>query len=253
MSSEEADQAPVWSEADSDHFIDFGHYFVPERELQLATICKLVPPPEAAGPVRIVELCCGEGLLSRSLLEAFPQAEVLALDGSPRMLEAAGRTAGPHAARLRTERFDIAAADWRDLAPPPQAVVSSLAVHHLDGEQKCRLYADMTRALAPGGALIIADIIAPAGTLAERVAADAWDDEVRRRAQELDGNLAAFEQFQADNWNLFSDPDPDPGDKPSSIYDQLRWMEEAGLVAVDVYWMKAGHVILGGRKPPIDR
>jgi len=32
-------------------------------------------------------------------------------------------------------------------------------------------------------------------------------------------------------------------DQPSSITEQLRWLEQVGFQAVDVYWM--GHVILG--------
>jgi len=35
-------------------------------------------------------------------------------------------------------------------------------------------------------------------------------------------------------------------DQPSSITEQLRWLEQVGFQAVDVYWMQAGHVIFGG-------
>ncbi len=76
-----------WSESDSEHFIDEGRYFVPERETQIETICTAIPPLEGAG--HIVELCCGEGLLTRALLERFPAATVLALDGSQTMLDSA--------------------------------------------------------------------------------------------------------------------------------------------------------------------
>ena len=76
-----------WSESDSEHFIDGGRYFVPEREAQIETICAAIPPLVDAG--HIVELCCGEGLLTRALLERFPAATVLALDGSRTMLDSA--------------------------------------------------------------------------------------------------------------------------------------------------------------------
>ena len=247
MSQDRGGTAEGWSETDSATFIDYGRYYVPERELQIATICGLVPP--SAGPVHIVELCSGEGLLSCALLEAHPQALVHAYDGSPRMLQATRRSAGQRADRLTTTAFDLAASEWRHFEWPLQAVVSSLAVHHLDGPQKRRLYADMAAALAPGGVLVIADLVAPAGAAAVKLAAETWDEEVRRRALELDGDLKAFAQFQADDWNYFADPAPDPIDKPSALYDQLCWLAEAGLGDVDVYWMKAGHAVFGGRKP----
>ena len=71
-----------WSEADSENFIDYGRYYVPEREQQIETICSLIPdtPP----PSHVVELCCGEGLLSHALLERLPNATVHAFDGSPK-------------------------------------------------------------------------------------------------------------------------------------------------------------------------
>ena len=93
-------------------------------------------------------------------------------------------------------------------------------------------------------------MLLPAGEGATRWAAQAWDDEARRRALELDGDLAGFEQFRDDGWNYFNDPAPDPIDKPSTLYDQLSWLREAGFAEVDVFWMKAGHAVFGGRKPP---
>ena len=91
------------------HFIDEGKYFVPEREAQLATICAAIPPLAGAG--HIVELCSGEGILTRALLERFAEARLHAFDGSPKMLEATRRTAGGLAARLETRQFDLAARD----------------------------------------------------------------------------------------------------------------------------------------------
>lgn len=249
MSGDKAKTATPWSEADSALFIDEGAYFVPERELQIAAICTLVPADAGPAPGCVVELCCGEGLLTRALLDAFADIRMQAYDGSPRMLEATRASAGPHVDRLTTRRFDLEADDWRRFDRPLTAVVSSLAIHHLDGAGKRKLYADMAAALAPGGALIVADLVAPAGPRAHALAAADWDDAVRRRALELDGDLGAFGRFQETGWNFFADPDPDPIDKPSPLYDQLRWLDEAGLTAIDVVWMKAGHAIFCGYKP----
>ena len=148
-------QFPGWSEDTSNRFVDYGDYFVPEREAQIDIICGLIPEI----PIQhVVELCCGEGLLS-------------------------------------------------------------------------------------------ADLIEPESLLGRDVAARGWDDAVRRRSLELDGDLKAFEFFQDDAWNYFSDPEPDPIDRPSALLDQLKWLEAAGLADVDVHWLKAGHAIFSGVKP----
>lgn len=237
----------TWSEDDSALFIDEGKYFVPEREVQIATICAAVPPlAEAGGAGHIVELCSGEGLLTRALLERFPGARVHAFDGSPKMLAATRQTAGEHAGRLETHQFDLAARDWRSLDFEAHAAVSSLAVHHLDGPGKRALFKDVFAILAPGGAFVLADLIEPARAESQTIAAAAWDEAVKARALQLDGNLAAFDRFQAEAWNHYSAPEPDPVDQPSPLFDLLKWLEQAGFVQIDVHYLKAGHAIMSG-------
>jgi tRNA (cmo5U34)-methyltransferase len=236
------DQA--WSEESSQYFSEYAAYFVPDRAVQLDTICALIPA--RADPFHVVELCCGEGLLARAILERFLPARLHGYDGSPTMLEIARTTLQPFSQRFTLQPFDLAAADWRSFPWPVQAVVSSLAIHHLDGDQKRELYRDLYRVLNPGGALIIADLIQPAHALGVQVAARAWDEAVRQTAIARDGNEAAFEAFQSDHWNIFHYPDP--MDKPSGLCEQLHWLAEAGFCTVDVYWLKAGHAIYGGWK-----
>ena len=241
MSTERAD---AWNEGDSRYFLDFAHFFVPDREEQVETLLAMIPEQAR----HVVDLCCGEGLLSAAVLERFPGCAVHAYDGSPAMLEHAQRTAAGHGDRFDARLFDLADRSWRDFPWQPDAVFSSLAIHHLDGAGKRDLFRDMARALAPGGALLIADLIQPATAAAAALAAKAWDEAVRRRSLDLAGHLGPYERFCADHWNFYTDPEPEPTEQPSPLIDQLRWLEEAGLTGVDVFWMKAGHAIFGGAK-----
>ncbi len=233
-----------WNEQDSRAFIDFGQYFVPDREVQIQTICNLIPPHME--PFHIVELCCGEGLLAAALLEQFPTCIVHGFDRSPEMLQHAQLRLAQFNGRFTLQVFDLAAPTWRNLAWPVHAVVSSLAIHHLDAQQKQDLYRDVYRMLVAEGVFIIADVIQPVHHLGVVVAARAWDDAVRHQSLKLDGNTRAFDVFLQDKWNLYRHPDPI--DKPSRLFEQLKWLEQAGFVDVDVYWMKAGHAIFGGRR-----
>jgi tRNA (cmo5U34)-methyltransferase len=239
------DPTETWTEGDSGEFLDLAPWIVPERDEQIATICALVPA-QAPGS-RIVELCCGSGALAAALLDRDPRATVLGLDGSTVMLRRAAAALARFGGRFTPQQFDLAARDWRTFAHPLQAVVSSLAIHHLDGEGKRQLFADLAAALAPGGVLVFADIVRPASAAAQLLAAAGWDEAVRASAARA-GNPDAFARFQAGRWNYFADPDPDPMDQPSTLLEQLRWLEAAGLEAVDVYWMRAGHALFGGSK-----
>lgn len=238
----DTERAPGWDETDSRAFIDHGRIFVPDREEQIETLLSLIPPSAH----HAVELCCGEGALAGAILGRFPGCAVHAYDRSPAMLEHARTALACHGDRFEGFQFDLADRSWRSFPWPADAILSSLAIHHLNGEEKRELFRDMARALAPGGALLIADLVRPATPAGATLAARAWDDAVRRRSLDITGSLEPYELFRAERWNYYADPEPDPIDQPSPLIDQLRWLEEAGLKGVDVYWMKAGHAVFGG-------
>lgn len=243
------DEAPLagWEEEDSQTFIDNGRYFVPDREAQIEAICALIPACEE--PFHVFELCCGEGLLAEAILARHGQATVHGFDGSETMLARAAKRLAPLNERFIPRRFDLADFDpssehWQRVAPQPlRAVASSLALHHLDGSGKQRLFAGIRRLLAPGGVFLIADLVAPATDAARVYAAAAWDEAVRRQARQIDGDEGAFARFEALEWNLYRHPDPI--DQPSHLYDQLRWLHEVGFARADVMWMQAGHAVYG--------
>lgn len=236
-----------WSEEDSREFLAHGRFFVPGRDEQLRVLSDLLPVPPR-GPFRVVDLCCGEGLLSRVVLDRHARARVSAVDASPAMLAAATATNAAHA-----DRFEATPGTLEDYAPdpanPPIAVVSSLAVHHLDAGGKRALFRRVADGLGPAGCLLIADLVEPAVARARRLAARMWDEEVAQRAAEARAE-GAVEIFRRQGWNHFDLALPDPVDTPSPLFDQLGWLVEAGFRRVDVFWMRAGHAVYGGFKEP---
>lgn len=237
---------PAWTEETSAAFRDLAHYAVPERELQVETILALIPEP--VGDALAMDICCGAGGLTVAMLEWFPTLRVLALDGSESMLATTRAAAGTGADRLDTAIIDIAETGWRSTPEPLHAAVSSLAIHHLDGPGKRRLFADIHAALKPGGVFVMADLVEPATAAGRSVAGDAWDAETRRRALDTDATLEGYERFLAEDWNYYRLPGPDPVDKPSSVTELLDWLRAAGFEGVDLHWMKAGHVVMSGVK-----
>jgi tRNA (cmo5U34)-methyltransferase len=233
-----------WDEETSRKYLDYGRYFVPEREHQMCIMVELlkaVPQPSL-----ILELCCGEGLLAELLLEGIPSATYWGMDGSTLMLERASQRLSRFENRVELRSFDLADRAWRNLDRPVQAVVSSLAIHHLDGKGKQELFKHVYAMLAPGGAFVVADMIEPATSPGRGVAADEWDAVVRERARELDGNTAGFEFFQREGWNTFRYLEPDDIDHPSPLFDQLKWLEGVGFVGIDVHTLQAGHALFSG-------
>lgn len=236
-----------WQEADSSTFIDFGRVMIPRRDEIERTIVELIPAlPD--DEITVVDVAAGAGWLSRAILGRFPRARALLLDGSATMLEEADRNLAAYAGRYELRQFRIEDESWTDDLPAPvRCVVSSLAVHHLDDAGKRDLYQRLFPALEPGGAVIIADLVQPASEAARRLAAGAWDHEVRRQSLELTGALDAWELFDGDGWNIFDHPDA--MDMPSTIVDQLDWFRDAGYTGADVFWAYAGHAVYGTFRP----
>ena len=239
--------ASTWDEQSTQQFIRYGQYFVPERASQIGAITALIS--HTIQPGWVIDLGCGEGLLSQSILENIPTAKVTGLDGSPAMLRRAQARLSGFGERFLTQQFDLFNRHWPGLHEPVRALVSSLVVHHLDGSQKQALIREVFDLLAQGGWFVIADIVEPASQAGWKLAADAWDEAVRKQSLELDGNLGGFARFVELMWNTYRFFDPQDIDHPSPLFEQLKWLEQAGFNAVDAVWMRAGHAIFAGIKP----
>jgi trans-aconitate methyltransferase len=245
MSSEEA-VVPHWTEADSRTYIELADVAVAGRREANEMLVSLIPA-ERGESFRLVELACGEGALLERILERFPAAEGLGLDGSDLMLAQAKARLARFGERVRVASFDLAARDWiEDLPAPVRCIVSSLAIHHIDGPAKQSLFGALASRLEPGGALLICDLVRPASDLVRRAFSEQWQNIAREQSQALTGSATAYDEAVAEGWDAFTTEEPEPGEMPSRLYEQLHWLQEAGLSQVDCFWMRAGVAIYGG-------
>jgi tRNA (cmo5U34)-methyltransferase len=235
-----------WNEDDSRIYRDIAAIAVPRREEQVAALVALAPFA-AADEFAIVELACGEGLLARALLDAYPRAHYLGLDGSDSMRRETVARLAAFGNRATVAEFDLASPDWLSGAEGAGLVVSSLCVHHLDASGKRSLFAAMFERLAPGGAFLLADIIEPSRAETRAWFADSWDGTVGEQSIAHSGSDELRQRFEAEHWNYYRYPDPI--DRPSGLFEQLSWLSAAGFTEVDCFWMCAGHAVYGGYKP----
>ena len=238
------DNRSGWTEEISQTFLDIADVAVPGRREQMEMLWSLVPAAES-DEFQLVELACGEGLLSEGVLQRFPRCRVLALDGSEVMLERARRRLAAFGDRAEVRPFDLDGWDWLDAMPSPlRCVMSSLAIHHLDHEDKRRLFGEVCSRLEPGGALLIADVVAPVTEVAASAYAAAWHRATREQSLALTGSLETYEQAVAEGWH--PEAPRDPLDKPYVLFEQLKWLAQAGFRQVDCFWLRAGIAVYGG-------
>ncbi|WP_371673740.1 methyltransferase domain-containing protein [Streptomyces sp. NBC_00289] len=112
--------------------------------------------PVNASPRHIVDLGCGTGTGTFTLLQRFPTAEVTAVDTSAghlrRLLEKA--EAEGLADRVRTVRADLDA-HWPDLGTP-DLVWASASMHHMADPDRTLRHVHET--LAPGGLFAVVEL-----------------------------------------------------------------------------------------------
>jgi tRNA (cmo5U34)-methyltransferase len=241
--------ALTWTENDSDSFVTSGNVFVPDRARQYQRVCNIIP--KATSPFNVLDICCGEGLLSLEIAKKSPFYEMYCYDGSPLMLENAKKQLSRLPNKAYFEIFDLNEFEQSKFPEKCQAVVSSLAIHHLEDKRKLDLFKYVNTLLPLNGLFVVIDVIMPVCKEAAGVAAEDWEIAACKQSIDYTGNFDAYKIFQEDKWNIYhylDDKEYMAYDKPSTIYDQLKWLDISGFSKVDILWMYAGHVIYYGIK-----
>lgn len=101
---------------------------------------------ELAGDERVLDAGCGTGRVTAALLARLPRGEVVAVDGSPAMVEAARERLG--------DAVDLRVADLvaLELDRPVDAILSTATFHWIADHDA--LFERLLATLAPGGRLV---------------------------------------------------------------------------------------------------
>ncbi len=181
-------------------------------------------------PARVIDLGAGTGLLAGLVLDAYPDCEVTLLDGAPAMLDKAREN-------FSDRRAAFVLGDLHDELPegPWDAVVSALAIHHMEDDGKRHAYSEAHRILRPGGIFVNSEhVLAPTPFLDAEY--QRWHEHEARRAGVDDAAWAAYQDRKA-------------ADRLSPLSEQLEWLAEAGFDDVDCLFKDRGYAVLFGRKP----
>lgn len=122
--------------------------YIPAYETMLATVVGIVGDDRY-----VIDLGTGTGALAASILDGTTRARVRLVDIDPAMLDVARSRVARHG-----DRAELVQARFTDALVPCDAVIASLALHHvMDVDAKRDLYRHIHAALRPGGILAIAD------------------------------------------------------------------------------------------------
>lgn len=197
----------------------------------------------------VLDLGCGDGFWLQVVMQAFPVARAVALDGSPAMLERAEirfEDLGLFSDLVQYVEADFNNPAWRSALPVNQydVVISGFAIHHSEDDTKKTLYEDIFYLLNPGGVFINVEHIASATPLGEALFEDAYAETVARFRQ-ANGEEISLDEVRAE---IRSRPDK-AANRLAPLDVQLRWLREIGYRDVDCYWKQYELAVLAGYRP----
>ena len=195
------------------------------------TVSELIVRSSPDSP-RILDLGAGTGILSAAIIDRVPTARLHLLDASSDMLQQASKRLSGRQFQLTVQRLDSELP-----AGPYEAIVSALAIHHLDDDAKRRLYSRIFTALTPGGVFINAEQISASSS----------------RLQTL------FEAIHLDRARALGSSEPEIAgavhrmsyDQCSTADDQIRWLKEVGFEDVDCFYRSFRFAVFGGWRPKV--
>jgi tRNA (cmo5U34)-methyltransferase len=218
-------------------------------EIQEVILAQIARPADAE--FLVVDLGGGSGRLAEKILTRFPRANVVVVDQSEPFLEIAS---------ARMARFDNRGScvtarlqdDWTARLPSsPAAITSMSAIHHLDREEKQRLYRRCHDALEPLGILLNGDEIRAVDDREYLAALATWAAHMRHIVAAGLVNEAMrpmLEKWQDRNVAHFAKPRTSGDDCHETVEAQLGYFCECGFRSVGVPWQQQMWAVIQGIK-----
>ncbi len=215
----------TWQDPEmADRFTRMRNYFPKDcsYDIVLRLLDDIGRPPRL-----IVDLGCGTGAFSAPMLDRYPNAQLVMVDYSARMLDQVRDNHGNHT-RVSIIEADLSLANMQDIVgnAQPDAVVSGFAIHHLTRDRQRALYASIYDVLAPGGVFINAEHTASNSPRHERMFYEHMADGTFANAQAAGDDLSHTEIMQMMD-------DGKDVNILTHVFTQCDWLREIGYRDVD--------------------
>ena len=203
---------------------------IPKYTEMHSLVVQLVDFPEDK-KLFILDLGVGTGQTALSLLQKFSNANLDGIDISPKMIEQA---------KIRLKNFldkiTFSEQDIKNLkiTKSHDACVAVLSIHHLNENQKPKLFRKIFDNLNEDGIFIIGDIIKFDSEKVTREKEEEWRNFLIKNLGEKEGQYW-FENYQEE-------------DLPSSVSNQLKWLKQVGFKEAKCIWEYMNYAVFFGRK-----
>lgn len=195
---------------------------------------------------KILDLGCGDGILTAAVLQQYPYASGVLLDISEPMLQAAKEKLVNYKDKLSFLLLDYGDSRWVEsvkTAGPFDVIISGFSIHHQNDDRKQELYSEIYELLKSGGLFLNLEHVSSSSewvsSLFDEYFIDSlYDMHLRndgcKTRQEVAGELYRRDDKEAN--------------KLAPVDEQCEWLRNIGFQDVDCYFKIFELALFGGRK-----
>lgn len=187
--------------------------------------------------IRVLDLGCGTGGTSVTLLKEFPLARVTGVDRSKEMLATAAAKVKHSTWRIDFLCQDIKAG-FHDIPKSEggfDAIISAFSLHYLNEDEKKAVFSKCFSALKPGGMMIYSEAVSSSSEKVYHGYMEKWKEFQRSNGfteEEIGSHMLKFVRDV----------------KPLTVDKQFNILIEAGFKDVECYFKYLNWAVLGGCK-----
>ena len=181
--------------------------------------------PKKHKPQHILDIGCGNGNVTASLINVLPDAKYTLLDASPQMLDLCKK-------QFKKYDVDYVESYFQDFTFEKDTydlIVAGFSLHHCNSEEKKSLFKEIYNALTKGGVFSYADMMIHKNHPDHPTLLQEWE------------NFVATTFPDGKKWKWLQEH-YEEFDKPDHYNDQIAWLKNAGFTAIEIttkegYWM----------------
>jgi tRNA (cmo5U34)-methyltransferase len=190
----------------------------------------------------VLDIGCGDGVLTKMLSGLYPDNEFHLLDGSKTMIEKAKENVISERATFFNDTFENFFGDCKN-ENCYDFIFSSMAIHHVEHHKKYELYSRIFTLLKHNGLFVNIDVVLPSSLKAENIQFTMWVDYIN---DYLKSNNRNDEMGKHDMLpNSYKNKSEN---KPSTLTSQLNMLNDIGFKDVECYHKYGIFVLLAGSK-----
>jgi len=193
------------------------------------------------GVKQILDLGCGDGILTEELLQVDGSLAVTLLDGSEDMLAKARQRLAKYGdfRYIRASFQDLLEKDV--LAERYAFIVSSMAIHHLTLREKTMLFKKIHALLEDGGYFVNIDVVLPPTEALDQWYMKLWQEWM----EDMKSNLGVEDGPSENIIKRYKDLGEN---KPDTLESQLKVLKEIGFSEVDCFYKYGIFSVYGGKR-----